>query len=105
MKRVLGGFLYPAGHAAVHVERHDRAVDPQKRRRTRRHVHVARALLDHGAEQLVEIDLDTFLRLGHARLVLRVGTARAMIPEHNGQVSVSGGLAWRTTWPCHEPDS
>ena len=46
------------------LERHDAAVDAQKRRRARRDVHVARTLLDHRPEKLVQVDL-SLARLGH----------------------------------------
>jgi len=40
------------------LERDDLAVDAKERRGARRDVHVARALLHHRLEELVEVDLE-----------------------------------------------
>ena len=49
------------GRQRGQLQRHDGAVDAQQRRGARGDVHVARALLDHRAQQLVEVDLESFV--------------------------------------------
>jgi hypothetical protein len=45
------------GRERRELQRDDLAVDAEERRRARGDVHVARALLDHGLEELVEVTL------------------------------------------------